>query len=181
MSSWSQLLLKYYRFSDTLRWRGTWVSLVITLHFLLLICRFDSTDVGAVAGHLFTGSAAMMAIEVAGFAAIISLLTPKVMECLAPRRLDESNAVVKLLVPYLIGSFAWVGTVLVLGCVLLSVHGGVSILWLRAMLAVGIFLFIFCMISNLKLLGVLFEVIDITSRFVARTSDDSTESDAWPT
>ncbi len=161
---------------DTLKWRGTWISLVISLHCLRVIRSLDSAAVGAVTGYLFAGSAAMMAIEVAGFAAIISVLTPKVMEYLAPRRSGEKNIVVKLLVPYLVGSFAWVGTVLLLGCILLLVHGEVPIGCLHAMLFIGMFLFIFCMISNIQLLGVLFEAIDITSRFEARASDDANES-----
>lgn len=138
----------------------------------------DRDAIAAVTGHLFAGSAAMLAIEVAGFAAILSMLTPRVVECLAPRSLDERNLVVGLLIPYFIGSFAWVGTVLTSACCLLLVFGGISIQWLRTMLAIGAMLFVFCTFSNLKLMGVLIQVIDMTSRFASTIANGSGESKA---
>lgn len=163
-------LLSYYSPFDTLRWWGFWVSLIATGHACLVARHLTDKSFQAVSAHMFSASAALLAVEVAGFALIIALLSPKVVERTAPKEPGARNVLMKLVVPYLVAALTWIGAVLAFGTCLLLAYAEVRVGVVCGAFVLGLWLFLFSLLSTITLLGAVVNILEAVTLFMVKSA-----------
>lgn len=169
-------ILKYYSPLDTLRWWGFWVSSIATGHACLLIRRLTDSSFQALSAHMFSTSAALLAVEVAGFALIIALLSPKIVERTAPKETGGRNVLMRLVVPYLVAALTWVAAVVAFGTCLLLTYGKASRGVVCGAFALGMWLFLFSLLSTITLLAAVVDILEAITLFMAKSNSAAGES-----
>lgn len=167
MSVRASVFLKHYRFSDTLRWWGLWVSFASAGLSYFPLHKSLRPALQQLAGNLFAGSAALFAVEVAALAVVVSMLTPRVLAEVSPKESRDQNVAVKLLVPFYLGSMAWTFSTVVFGVALIISAANYPNTALRLLLGIGVFGFTFSVLGVLTTLRVVIDVLDTVSRYLA--------------
>gem|GEM_PF-4406325 len=176
MSAVWHRILKYYSPLDTLRWWGFWVSSIATGHACLLIRHLTDSAFQALSAHMFSASAALLAVEVAGFALIIALLSPKIVEQTAPRVTGERNVLMRLVVPYFVAALTWAAAVVAFGVCLLLCYGKATRGFVCGTFALGTWLFLFSLLSTITLLAAVVDILEAISLFLAKSKPAASES-----